>query len=83
MVTTMTLKTKLALIGVGVLILIIAGLLIYGMTTRAKVKALETEAIKQGYGQNKIHIEKEYIPAALGKLTTNEKSHMGSVMWGE
>jgi hypothetical protein len=44
---------------------------------------LRVEAQKQSFNQEKIRIEKEYIPAALDKLTTDEKSHMGSVMWGE
>ena len=77
----MATKTKLILAAIP--ILLITALAIYGWIQREKVIALEAEKIRQGYNQEKIRIEKEYIPAKLDELTTDELSTIGSNLWGE
>lgn len=79
----MTAKTTLWLIGGAVVILIIAALSIALIIQSTRLDKAKAEADKQANDQEKIRIETQYIPAALDKIAPNEKSEMGSVMWGD
>lgn len=79
----MTIKTTLLIAGGTVVLLIIAVLSIALIIQSSRLDKAKTEIQKKAYDKQKMYIEKEYIPAALDKKTTTEKSRMGSVMWGE
>lgn len=79
-------KTLKGWITLGVAVAVIAlvvFLFIRLSVAQSKLDKAQAEIQTQAYNQEKVRIETEYIPAQLGKLTTNEKSHMGSVLWGE
>jgi hypothetical protein len=67
---------------VGVVILILA-LIGFAVVQTNRLRRIEVEKRAQEYRQEQIRIEKEYIPAALDKKTTDELSKMGGVLWGE
>jgi hypothetical protein len=79
----MTTRTILMLIGGAIVLLIITALSIALIIQSSRLDKAKTEIQKKAYDKQKTYIEKEYIPAALDKLTTTEKSEMGSVLWGE
>jgi len=79
----MTVKTTLWIAGGTIVLLIIAVLSIALIIQSTRLDKAKAEADKQANDQEKIRIETQYIPAALDKKTTTEKSHMGSVMWGD
>lgn len=77
----MTLKQILWIAGGAVVILTIAALAIALIIQSNRLDKAKAEADKQDFNQATYRIVTEYIPAELDKLTTDELSRMGGVLW--
>jgi len=53
------------------------------MIQSSRLDKARVAANKTAFDKEKIRIETEYIPAQLGKMSTNELTTVGSNLWGE